>query len=179
MSASDDYYHSTHSENRNMFDLLSCDVRLRAFRRASPSASDSDPASDIDNILKIYNDPSLAALVTQKFIVPRGAVLQDDFQRMIESDAEMFCIIESTPKCSIIPRFLGFTALWAHAERGHRHATFSLVLLPEAQNRGVGTILTRFMLERAFVHLNMHRVALSARGDNERALAVYRKWCVV
>lgn len=184
-----------------MFDLP-CGVRLRAFRPSVSSSSSSNPSttSDIDNIIGIYNDPALAPLVTQRLLVPRGEKLKDEFQKAIDNDAEMFCIIESMPIASSTsssapapagqsparhiawdhdtPRFVGFTALWAGAERAHRHSSFSLVLLPEAHGKGVGTAVTRFMLDHAFVHLNMHRISLSAFEGNDNALAVYRKWCV-
>ena len=180
-----------------MFELP-CGVRLRAFRPAASSSS-SNPSniSDIDNIIGIYNDPTLAPLVTQRLLVPRGEKLQNEFQKAIENDAEIFCIIESMPADAPsepsptnllpvrrvtwdhdAPRFVGFTALWAGAERAHRHSSFSLVLLPEAHGKGVGTAVTRFMLNHAFVHLNMHRISLSAFEGNDNALAVYRKWCV-
>ncbi|KJA23695.1 hypothetical protein HYPSUDRAFT_137420 [Hypholoma sublateritium FD-334 SS-4] len=73
------------------------------------------------------------------------------------------------------PRFVGFTVLWAFPERGVRHSLFSLVLLPEAQGKGIGTAVTRFVLEHAFVHLYMHRISLAVFEGNDAALAVYRK----
>ncbi|KJA18760.1 hypothetical protein HYPSUDRAFT_44924 [Hypholoma sublateritium FD-334 SS-4] len=183
-----------------MFELP-CGVRLRAFRPSASSSSatsNTSIISDIDNIIGIYNDPTLAPLVTQRLLVPRGGKLKDEFQKAIDNDAEMFCIIESMPVSSSstsspapaptgqsparrvawdhdTPRFVGFTALWAGAERAHRHSSFSLVLLPEAHGKGVGTAVTRFMLDHAFVHLNTHRISLSAFEGNDIALTVYRK----
>ncbi|KJA22154.1 hypothetical protein HYPSUDRAFT_77508 [Hypholoma sublateritium FD-334 SS-4] len=134
-----------------------------------------------------------------RFIVPRGAKLKDEFKDAIENQTEMFCIIDTMPISSEststtetaptdgqpaarrvawyhdTPRFVGFTALWAHPERGIRRSEFSLVLLPEAQGKGIGTAVTRSMLDHAFIHLYMHRIWLAVFEGNDKAIAVYRK----
>lgn len=179
-----------------MFDLP-CGVRLRAFEPSPPSTTTT---SDLDNILALHHDTVLAPLITQRFIVPRGTKLKDEFKDAIENQTEMFCIIESMPVSTEstsapasaptdgkpsarhvawdhdTPRFVGFTVLWAYPERGVRHSLFSLALLPEAQGKGIGTAVTRFMLDHAFVHLYMHRISLAVFEGNDKALAVYRKW---
>ena len=179
-----------------MFDLP-CGVRLRAFEPSPPSGT---TISDLDNILAIHHDTVLASLITQRFLVPRGNKLKDEFKDAIENQAEMFCIIESIPappestsdpepattggKPPVrrvawnhdTPRFLGFAALWAYPERGVRHSLFSLVLVHEAQGKGIGTAVTRFVVDYAFIHLYMHRISLAVFEGNDKALAVYRKW---
>ncbi len=179
-----------------MFDLP-CGVRLRAFEPSPPSGTTT---SDLDNILAIHHDTVLAPLITQRFLVPRGNKLKDEFKDAIENQTEMFCIIESIPASPELtsdpapaptdgkppmhrvawnhetPRFLGFTALWAFPERGLRHSLFSLVLVHEAQGKGIGTAVTRFVVDHAFTHLYMHRISLAVFEGNDKALAVYRKW---
>ncbi|KAF8970124.1 acyl-CoA N-acyltransferase [Flammula alnicola] len=166
-----------------MFDLT-CGLRLRAFQ--------PPPASDLDSILGIYNNTQVAPLITHRFIVPRGEQIKEEFKEIIDKKAEMFCIIETIPSPSPIavgeasssdareimtskPQFVGFTALWGNAERGHRHSDYSIVLMPEFWNKGYGQAITKFMVHYAFLHLNMHRISLVVYEGNERAIAVYKK----
>ncbi|PPQ89473.1 hypothetical protein CVT25_011999 [Psilocybe cyanescens] len=164
-----------------MFDL-SCGIRLRAFR--------APPAADLDSILSLYNNTQVAPLITLRFLAPRGDQLKKEFQDLIDKDAEIFCMIETipTPSSSIDegnqngpdsprhePQFIGITALWGFLERGHRHTKYSIIMLPEFWNRGYGQHITRFMVDHAFVHMNMHRISLDVWEGNDRAAAVYKK----
>ncbi|PPQ92931.1 hypothetical protein CVT25_000128 [Psilocybe cyanescens] len=164
-----------------MFDL-SCGIRLRAFR--------APPAVDLDNLLSLYNNAQIAPFITQRFLSPRGEQLKKDFLDILDKDAEIFCMIETipTPSTSIDegkkngpeslnlePQFIGMTALWGIVERGHRHTKYSIVMLPEFCNRGYGQHITRFMVDHAFVHMNMHRISLEVYEGNDRAVAVYKK----
>ncbi|KIM42296.1 hypothetical protein M413DRAFT_57698, partial [Hebeloma cylindrosporum] len=72
-------------------------------------------------------------------------------------------------------QFVGFTALWGHVERGHRRADYSIVLLPEFWNKGYGKAITQFMIDYAFLHLNMHRVSLEVYEGNKKAVSIYEK----
>jgi len=168
-----------------MFEL-DCGIRLRGFRHP--------PAEDLDNLLGIYNNTQVAPLMTERFIIPRGERLKDEFKESIDKNAEMFCIVETIP-CSEKPtattsceaenssapldapgpQFVGFTALWGHVERGHRRANYSIVLLPEFWNKGYGKAITQFMIDYAFLHLNMHRVSLEVYEGNDKAISIYEK----
>jgi len=158
-----------------MFDL-NCGVRLRAFR--SPPDE-----TDLDSILSLYNDTRVAPLISELFVIPRGQKLKDEFKELIEKNAEMFCVIETipsspselTPASVQLPQFIGTTGLWGRLERGHRHVHYSIILVPEFWDKGFGTAITKFMVDYAFLHLNMHRVSLEVYEGNNRAAAVYRK----
>jgi len=157
-----------------MFDLT-CGVRLRAFR--------SETDLDLDSILSLYNDTLVAPLISELFVIPRGQKLKDEFKELIEKSAEMFCIIEtippspseSAPPSVHLPQCIGITGLWGRLERGHRHVNYSIVLIPEFWGKGFGTTITKFMVDYAFHHLNMHRISLELYEGNDRAAAVYRK----
>jgi len=168
-----------------MFEL-NCGIRLRGFR--------PPPARDLDNILEIYNNTQVAPLVTQRFIVPRGEGFKDELKEHIDKNAEMFCIVEtipcsekstattsyeaensSGPQDAPAPQFVGFTALLGHVERGHRRASYAIVLLPEFWNKGYGKAITQFMIDYAFLHLNMHRISLEVYEENEKAISLYKK----
>lgn len=158
-----------------MFDLKS-GVRLRAFREPE----------DLDNIVEFYNDIRVAPLITERFMIPRGNSLKEEYKDLItKGNPDMFCIIETLPSyygnsesnedTKKAPEFVGFTAFLAHREQGHRHTSFSLVLRPEFWNKGIGKDVTEFMTDHAFLHLNMHRISLEVYQGNERAAAVYSK----
>jgi len=157
-----------------MFDLT-CGVRLRAFR--------SETDLDLDSILSLYNDNRVAPLISERFVVPRGQKLKEEFKELIEKSAEMFCIIEtippsqseSAPQPAPLPEFIGITGLWGRQERGHRHVKYSIVLVPEFWDKGFGTAITKFMVDYAFHHLNVHRISSEVYEGNDRAAAVYRK----
>ena len=164
----------TNQNSVPMFDLT-CGVRLRAFR--------SETDLDLDSILSLYNDTRVAPLISERFVIPRGQKLKDEFKDLIEKSAEMFCIIEtippspseSAPQSTPLPQFIGITGLWGRLERGHRHVNYSIVLIPEVWGKGFGTAITKFMIDYAFHHLNMHRISLEVYEGNDRAATVYRK----
>ncbi|PPQ94702.1 hypothetical protein CVT25_009557 [Psilocybe cyanescens] len=164
-----------------MFDL-SCGIRLRAFR--------APPAGDLDNIISLYNNTQVVPFITLRFPAPRGEQLKKDYLDVIDKEAEIFCMIETIPtpstsidegnqngldSLSLEPQFIGMTALWGLKERGHRHTKYSIVMLPKFWNRGYGQHITRFMVDHAFVHMNMHRISLEVYEGNDRAVALYKK----
>ncbi|KAF9556291.1 acyl-CoA N-acyltransferase, partial [Agrocybe pediades] len=136
--------------------------------------------ADIDNILSMYNNTQVAPLITELLMVPRGQKLKDSFKESIENEAEMFCIIETIPNAPGVSenyglQFVGMTALWHNRERGQRHCSFSIVLMPQFWNKGYGTEITKFMVDHAFFQLNMHRLSLEVYEGNDRAVALYEK----
>ncbi|KAH9477839.1 Spermidine N(1)-acetyltransferase [Psilocybe cubensis] len=159
-----------------MFEL-NCGIRLRAFK--------SQPADDIENILSLYNNIQISPFISPLFAVPRGDKFKKEFQDLISNEAEMFCIIETIPgqpagtesdsKKQPEPEFIGFTGLWGLLERGHRHTNYAIIMQPKFCNKGYGQKITRFMIDHAFVHMNMHRISLEVYEGNDRAINVYRK----
>ncbi|KAF8899797.1 acyl-CoA N-acyltransferase [Gymnopilus junonius] len=156
-----------------MFDLK-CGIQLRAFQ--------TTPTDDLEGILSAYNNTEVAPQITERFIIPRGQKLKDEFKELIETKAEMFCTIETTPPKTQLegdekhePRYVGFTALWAAPQPGQRYSKYSIVLLPEFWNKGYGQVITKFMVDYAFLNLNMHRISLEVYEGNDRATAVYKK----
>ncbi|PPQ66957.1 hypothetical protein CVT26_009988 [Gymnopilus dilepis] len=145
-------------------------VRLRAFR--------TSPTDDLEGIQSLFNNAEVAPLITERFVIPRGPKLKDDFKGLIETETEIFCTIETTPPRTetegtgeFKPEFVGFTALWAQPQRGQRHSKYSIVLSPKFWNKGYGKVITKFMVDYAFLNLNMHRISLEVYEGNDRAAA--------
>jgi len=161
-----------------MFDLK-CGVRLREFR--------PPPATDIDDILAMYNNAQVAPVLDDDFVVPRGQKFKDTMRATIENNAEMFCMIETIPSSAekdddpeaapitTLPKFVGITGLWAQGERGNRRTAFSIALMPQFWGKGYGTEITKFIVDHGFVQMNMHRISIQVFEGNERAISVYKK----
>ncbi|KAJ3517519.1 hypothetical protein NLJ89_g461 [Agrocybe chaxingu] len=148
-----------------MFALPDLELRLRPFRH-----------SDLDNLYKQEIDVDVAPLMTKRFITPRSEKFKDELRDEVEKEAEMFCIIETIPpESDALPEFVGATALWKRGEPGMRHTSFSIVLEKKFWNKKVWEHITKFMVDYAFCHLNMHRISLEVFEGNDRAIAVYQK----
>jgi len=152
-----------------MFDFPDFGIRLRAFGQPT----------DLDNLMKQGNDTEIAPLLTLRFIVPRG---DEAYREMLKNDyekkTEMCCVVETIPSTKDeSPEYVGTTALWKSGEPGMRHVQFSIVLEKKFWGKGLGKKLTNFMVDYAFRNLNMHRIGLGVFEGNDRALAVYKKWC--
>jgi len=146
---------------------LSCGLQLREFQ--------APPSLDIDKILSMYNNTEVVPFITERLMVPRGQKLKESFKESIDTEAEMFCIIETRSTEGEPSKFVGMTAFWANGDRGQRHSKYSIVLMPEFWNQGSGSQITEFMVQHAFLHLNMHRISLEVYEGNDRAVAVYKK----
>lgn len=55
-----------------------------------------------------------------------------------------------------------------------RTAKLGVLIGPEFQGRGFGREAVELVLQYGFGDLNLHRVELEVRGDNDRAIALYR-----
>ncbi|CAA7268476.1 unnamed protein product [Cyclocybe aegerita] len=137
-----------------MFTLPELELRLRPFRH-----------SDLDNLYKQEVDIEVAPLMTKRFITPRSEKFKDELRDEAEKETEMFCIIETIPR-EAAPEFVGATALWKRGEAGMRHTAFLIVLEKKFWNKGYGKHITKFMVDYAFRHLNMHRISLEVFEGN-------------
>ena len=58
----------------------------------------------------------------------------------------------------------------------NRSAEFSIMLGErDYQNKGIGTVVTRMMLEHAFLNLNLNRIFLVVQQDNNAGIRCYEK----
>ncbi|WP_324651173.1 GNAT family protein [Georgenia sp. H159] len=58
---------------------------------------------------------------------------------------------------------------------GNESCNFRILIGPRGRDRGLGTEATRLLLDHAFTHLPLHRIALGVYAFNPRALRVYEK----
>ncbi|KAF8970126.1 acyl-CoA N-acyltransferase [Flammula alnicola] len=136
-------------------------LRLRACR-----------PSDLDNLLRLTNNRYVAPLMNSLFPVPR--TMSIEYVNKAVDKAIMFCIVElldADPDSA----FIGFINFQQKEEPGNRDTNVGIGFLPEYWNNGYGTEVMKFMVDYAFISLNMHRVSLIVHEENERAAAVYKK----
>lgn len=70
--------------------------------------------------------------------------------------------------------YLGTVSL-KNIDRKNSSAEFAVVLHPKAMGMGVGTVALEAIMEIAFVQLELNKVYLYVRSDNERAVVFYKK----
>ncbi|KAK7056749.1 hypothetical protein VNI00_002466 [Paramarasmius palmivorus] len=125
--------------------------------------------SDIDHLLKLFNNASVMVTSSGDYLVPRGPKYRETLEKMV-NDSTFFAIIETKEeKVSV-----GFTLLEL-LHRKHRGARYGLGLTPEFWGKGFGTEVTKFMVDYAFISMGVHRLALDVFSPNEAAVQVYKK----
>lgn len=134
-------------------------LHLRAYR-----------ASDLENILSLYNNPHVAPHITHDFVVPRS---NDNFDKIIQrlKDSLMFCIVEDLDGGS----FVGFSVIFSMIPPKDRNATYGIALLPEFWHQGYGYEVGEFMIGYAFRSLASHRVSITVWEGNHRAIILYKR----
>lgn len=126
--------------------------------------------TDIDALHRFKNDPSVAALLTGT----STGWSRPDLQRWVEahctaSDEALWVIADSED------RAIGHVGLYK-IHLVHRSAEFAIVLDRSTWGKGIGVRATRAMVDYGFDELNLERIELQVLADNERAIAVYRKF---
>ena len=70
--------------------------------------------------------------------------------------------------------YLGTISL-KNVDKKNRNAELGLVLHPKAMGKGVGAEALKLITFQAFEEMNLHKVYLYVRKDNERAVKFYKK----
>ena len=126
--------------------------------------------SDYDKILKLCNTESvMRGAGVNANLVPWGTAQKEWLERLVK--CTMCAIVETKEET---PLFVGLTSMNI-AQPKNREAEFGVMFMPEFWGKGLGTEVTEFMVNHAFVELGAHRVSLWAFGHNTPALALYKK----
>jgi putative acetyltransferase len=98
----------------------------------------------------------------------------EDFLRSMGPDQHEFAaVVQRGGKVEVV----GSAGLNVAANPRMRHsATFGIMVHRDFQNQGVGTAMTRAVLDLADNWLMLLRVELGVYADNERAIHLYRKF---
>lgn len=126
--------------------------------------------ADIPLVRKWANDPALRGLTSEVFPLSERSAA-DYFERLRTDEYRVWftiCLREND-------RAIGQAGL---LRMYHPWRTADLTMIvgeTEEQGRGRGREAMELLLDYAFGHLNLHRVAIAVVGFNERALGFYEK----
>lgn len=70
--------------------------------------------------------------------------------------------------------YLGTVSL-KNIDRKNQNAEFAIALCPKAMGKGISAAALREIMKKAFEELNLNKVYLYVRSDNQRAVAFYKK----
>jgi RimJ/RimL family protein N-acetyltransferase len=127
---------------------------------------------DAENLVKWRNDPEVTSSLGGNTFFVSGYREADWIKNAIMNDTVnlrlSICLVENDLHIGNV----NLTAIsWIN-----RSAEFSIMLGDKSQwGKGLGTEATKLMLKHAFEELNLHRVYLTVRNDNESAMKLYEK----
>ena len=114
-----------------------------------------------------FNDP--AVMFQCGFTKPTTVEAELASIRRAETDRDWYAVTDLDGN---LVGETGLLRIWQH----WRCTDMTIIIPnPDDQGKGYGADAVRLMLERAFVHYNMNRVAIGVVGLNTRALAFYRR----
>lgn len=125
--------------------------------------------SDLDDLLRLWEDPLVQPLVTSDSVTLLGPKFKETIRAQIERAT--FGAIIALKETG---EFMGQGAITV-LEPKNRDGTFGICLLPKFWSNGYGTEATKFMVDHSFKWFNLNRMSLAVFGNNARAIAVYEK----
>jgi RimJ/RimL family protein N-acetyltransferase len=125
---------------------------------------------DGDLLFDLYNDPEIQSLAFTDYV---AAKLEKWIKEMASSH-ENFPGFLGLVEDKASRAFVGHVSLRTTGTRRH-DCSFSIALKREWWGKGIGTEITRWLVNHAFKKLAVHRVTLNVLASNERALAMYKR----
>jgi len=131
------------------------DVSLRAFEKG-----------DIPHLHRWMNDPESLMMIGRSLLSLEEVERQTEKHR---SSGDLLLVMQnrqSTP--------LGWVHL-SKIEQEHGRAEIGILLAPEHRGKGIGREGMNLMLNIGFNQLRLHRIYLTTRAINQRAISLYQK----
>jgi len=127
---------------------------------------------DSDLLFDLYNDPEIQSLAFTDHAAPRLAKWIKEMASSHENFPGFVGLVEDKETRA----FVGHVSLIAAAAGTKRHeCSLSIALKREWWGKGIGTEITRWLINHAFGKLAVHRVTLKVLSNNDRALALYKR----
>lgn len=125
--------------------------------------------SDLDDILRLWNDPLVQPLITNSNVTLLGPKFKETIRAQMEQAIfGAIIVLKETGE------FMG-QALVSVPEPKNRDGTFGICLLPKFWNNGYGTEATKFIVDYSFNWFGLNRMSLGVFANNARAIAIYEK----
>jgi RimJ/RimL family protein N-acetyltransferase len=127
---------------------------------------------DSDLLFDLYNDPEIQSLAFTDYV---AAKLEKWIKEMTWSH-ENFPGFQGLVEDKASRAFVGHVSLRTTGTRKRGSGcSLSIALKREWWGQGIGTEVTRWLVNHAFTRLAVHRVTLNVLASNERALTMYRR----
>lgn len=128
--------------------------------------------SDIDALYEIKNDKKAAAMLGGF----SNGYSKIDIENWItyhnNNKNEVLYLIETVNDSKVI----GHVGLYDIDYRVRKAEFAILIAGDENQDKGYGSLCTKYMIDYAFGELNLRKVTLTLLNDNKRALSLYEKY---
>jgi RimJ/RimL family protein N-acetyltransferase len=133
---------------------------LRAFKPA-----------DSDLLFNLYNDPEIQSLAFTDYCAPKLEKWIKEMASSHENFPGFLGLVEDKESRA----FVGHVSLVTTAGAKKHGCSFGIALKREWWGKGIGTEITRWLVDYAFRKLAVHRVTLNVLASNDRALAMYKR----
>lgn len=127
-------------------------------------------SGDSDLLLSLYNDPEIQSLAFTDYLAPR----LENWIKEMASSHENFPGFLGLVEDKETGAFVGHVSLIITGTKKH-DCSFSIALRRVWWGKGIGTEITRWLVNHAFRKLAIRRVTLNVLANNDRALAMYKR----
>ncbi|KAG2153009.1 acyl-CoA N-acyltransferase [Suillus bovinus] len=114
--------------------------------------------SDLDDILRLWNDPLVQPLISNDNVTLLGPKFKETLRAQMERAT--FGAVISLKETE---EFMG-QGLVTVLEPKNRDGTFGICLLPKFWNNGYGTEATKFIIDYSFKWFGLNRISLGKLG---------------
>ena len=125
---------------------------------------------DGDLLFNLYNDPEVQSLAFTDYVPAKLEKWITEMASSHESFPGFQGLIEDRESRA----FVGHVNLRITSTNEHS-CSLSIALKREWWGKGIGTEVTRWLVNHAFRKLAVHRVTLNVLASNRRALAMYKR----
>jgi RimJ/RimL family protein N-acetyltransferase len=125
---------------------------------------------DSDLLFNLYNDPEIQSLAFTDYVAAKLEKWIKDMASSHKNFPGFLGLVEDKASRA----FVGHVSLRTTGTRKHA-CSLSIALKREWWGKGIGTEITRWLVNHAFKKLAVHRVTLNVLASNERALAMYKR----
>jgi RimJ/RimL family protein N-acetyltransferase len=121
-------------------------------------------------LFNLYNDPEIQSLAFTDYVAPK----LEKWIKEMASSYENFPGFMGLVEDKVSRAFVGHVSLITAGTRKHG-CSLAIALKREWWGKGIGTEITRWLVNHAFKRLSVHRVTLNVLASNVRALAMYKR----
>jgi RimJ/RimL family protein N-acetyltransferase len=124
----------------------------------------------VQNMYNYYNDDEVTHYMVYGLRPGNVEKLEDEYNSIVKGENVVFSILEKKND-----KVIGFTGLYS-INWQTRHAEFRIIIGDKSSHgRGLGTVITKYLVSYAFEKLNLNKVWLGVNAENSAAVKCYEK----